>query len=587
MKTTTEISFFKTIQRLIQPIFPVKKYWIQWFLGGLYDAFQAIIIVQVWAAIITVIQSGDTRWLIIWSSVFLVIKLIANITDPFLAIANDKLWIYMESNLMTKYFKKYIHLDNTKVESIGTGKIENIVFDGINNRVQLNTAFLINASVDVLWILYALIIIFVSVPIWYFLLIIWLLIVSFVIMQHGYKKTEEIRTDVAALNQEISRKRIQIIMSKFEILQNKKINNETDKLYSIYDTVAKLWAKQDLTAESWTALWAFMLHLTNALIYLVIWLGVIRGSYTLAEFVLMIGLMDVIQHYIWNIRRYIRQYNKAIIPVRQLWKTFETIPKIQNMDDFPSFVYKTWTIDIKNLWFAYDTTNIFSSFDIHIDGGKKTAFVWPSWSGKTTLIKLLAGYISPNDGQIIVDGQIINEINIQTYYAQIGYLTQDPSVFDGTIRDNLIYWVSNPNKLTKKKIKEILLSAKCNFIFEFEKWRDTEIWERGIRLSGGQKQRLAIAKIMLKNPKIVFLDEPTSAMDSFNEEEVVQALHNLFEWRTVVVVAHRLQTVKQADKIYYLEASDHGAQIIEQWTHNELVKKNGKYKKMLDLQSWF
>jgi len=587
MKIPSELSFIQTIQRLIQPIFPVKKYWIQWFLWGLYDAFQAIIIVQVWAAIITTIQSGDTRWLIMWSSVFLIIKLIANVASPLLEIAHDKWWIYMEWNLMTKYFKRYTNLDNTKVESMGTGKMENIVFDWINNRVQLNTELLINASVDILWIIYALIIIFVSVPIWYFLLLVWLLIISFMIMQHGYKKTEEIRTEVAELNQEISRKRIQIIMSKFEILQNKKINYETDKLYSIYDRVAKLWAKQNLTAESWTALWAFLLHVTNALIYLIIGLGVIYGSYTLAEFVLMIGLMDVIQTYIWSIRRYIRQYNKAIIPVRQLWKTFETIPKIQNMDNFPWFDYKTWDIDIKNLWFSYDMTKIFSSFDIHIDGGKKTAFVWPSGSGKTTLIKLLAGYISPNDGQLIVDGQILNEINIQTYYAQIGYLTQDPSVFDGTIRDNLIYWVSNPTKLTQKKIKETLLSAKCNFVFEFEKWRDTEIWERGIRLSWGQKQRLAIAKIMLKNPKIVFLDEPTSAMDSFNEEEVVQALHNLFEWRTVVVVAHRLQTVKQADKIYYLEASDHGAQIIEEWTHNELVKKNGKYKKMLDLQSWF
>jgi len=552
-------------------------------LGGLYDAFQAIIIVQVWAAIITVIQSGDTRWLIIWSSVFLVIKLIANVADPFLEIAHDKARIYMEWNIIKKYLKKYIHLDNTRVESIGTGKMENIIHDGANHWAELNTELLINASVDVLWIIYALIIIFVSVPIWYFLLIIGLLVISFLIMQHGYKKTEEFRTQAAETNQEISRKRIQIIMSKFEILQNKKVDYETTRLYSMYDKIAKLWERWNLISESWTALWSFLLHLTNALIYLIIWLGVIHGSYTLAEFVLMIGLMSVIQTYIWSLRRYIRQYNKSIIPIRQLWKTFETIPKIQNMDDFPSFVYKTWDIDIKDIGFSYDTTDIFSSFDIHIDGGKKTAFVWPSWSGKTTLIKLLAWYISPNNGQIIVDGQIINEINIQTYYAQIGYLTQDPSVFDGTIRDNLIYWVSNPNKLTQKKIKETLLSAKCNFIFDFEKWRDTEIWERGILLSGGQKQRLAIAKIMLKNPKIVFLDEPTSAMDSFNEEEVVQALHNLFEWRTVVVVAHRLQTVKQADKIYYLEASDHGTQIIEQWTHNELVKKNGKYKKILDL----
>jgi ABC-type multidrug transport system fused ATPase/permease subunit len=125
--------------------------------------------------------------------------------------------------------------------------------------------------------------------------------------------------------------------------------------------------------------------------------------------------------------------------------------------------------------------------------------------------------------------------------------------------------------------------AKCEFIYEFEHGLETEIGERGVKLSGGQKQRLAIAKIMLKNPEIILLDEPTSALDSINEESITEALHNLFQGRTVIVVAHRLQTVKQSDIIFYIE----DGKILEQGSHDTLVLQKGKYKKMLDLQSGF
>jgi len=132
-------------------------------------------------------------------------------------------------------------------------------------------------------------------------------------------------------------------------------------------------------------------------------------------------------------------------------------------------------------------------------------------------------------------------------------------------------------------LEKIIKAAKCEFIYDFTDWLQTEIWERWIRLSGGQKQRLAIAKIMLKNPNIILLDEPTSALDSFNEEEISQALNNLFKWKTVIVVAHRLQTVKSADRILLFE----NWKVVEDWTHQSLIKKNWKYKKMLDLQTGF
>jgi ABC-type multidrug transport system fused ATPase/permease subunit len=203
-------------------------------------------------------------------------------------------------------------------------------------------------------------------------------------------------------------------------------------------------------------------------------------------------------------------------------------------------------------------------------------------------MKLLAGYMRPMEGKLLVDGQDITDIRLDSYYPHIGYLTQDPSVFDGTIEENLLYSMAtekykrqntkdkiqktknalhssllipsdSPEESVKKDIKrdkkiaEAIELAECQFIYELENGLQTEIGERGIRLSGGQKQRLAIAKIFLKNPEIILLDEPTAALDSYSEQKVAKAFERLFAGRTVIVIAHRLQTVKSADDIIVLE----------------------------------
>ncbi len=195
------------------------------------------------------------------------------------------------------------------------------------------------------------------------------------------------------------------------------------------------------------------------------------------------------------------------------------------------------------------------------------------------MMKLLAGYMRPASGELLIDGQDITKTRLNSYYPHIGYLTQEPSVFDGTIEENLLYSVRG--KITKKTIDEAIELAECQFIYELEHGLQTEIGERGIRLSGGQKQRLAIAKIFLKNPEIILLDEPTAALDSYSEQKVAKAFERLFAGRTVIVIAHRLQTVKSADDIIVLEKG----KIVERGTHKQLLKLGGKYAGMVDLQS--
>ena len=194
-------------------------------------------------------------------------------------------------------------------------------------------------------------------------------------------------------------------------------------------------------------------------------------------------------------------------------------------------------------------------------------------------MKLIAGYMRSNSWQLLIDGQEINSLRLDSYYPHIWYLTQEPSVFDGTIEENLLY--GTRQKPTKIDIEAAINLSECHFIYELEKWLKTEIGERWVRLSGWQKQRLAIAKIFLKNPEIILLDEPTAALDSYSEEKVAAAFEHLFQGRTVIVIAHRLQTVKSADDIIVMEKW----KIVERGTHKELLKLWKKYAGMVDLQS--
>jgi len=164
-----------------------------------------------------------------------------------------------------------------------------------------------------------------------------------------------------------------------------------------------------------------------------------------------------------------------------------------------------------------------------------------SGAGKSTLIKLIWWLLSPQSWSISIDNEKLSDLSFSSYYKHIGYLAQDPGVFDGTIWENLTFGIDeNPDKV---KLREILSLAQCDFLYSLSEGLETEIGERGIKLSGWQKQRLAIAKLMLKNPSIILLDEPTSALDSISEHAVTDAMQQLFKGRTVVIIAHRLQTV--------------------------------------------
>ncbi len=236
-------------------------------------------------------------------------------------------------------------------------------------------------------------------------------------------------------------------------------------------------------------------------------------------------------------------------------------------------------IEFKNVSFFYNSDEpVLNNINLKINKGENIALVGPSGGGKTTICHLIPRFYELTSGDILIDGKSIKDFTFKSLREQIGIVQQDVFLFNGTIKDNILYGRLNA---TEEEVIEASKEANIyDYIMALPQGFDTVIGERGVRLSGGQKQRLSIARVFLKNPKILILDEATSALDNTTEILIQEALQKLCEGRTTLVVAHRLSTIKNSNHICVIS---HGS-ILEEGTHEELLNKNGIYKNLYESQ---
>lgn len=233
-------------------------------------------------------------------------------------------------------------------------------------------------------------------------------------------------------------------------------------------------------------------------------------------------------------------------------------------------------IDIDNIIFKYEKNNeeVFSGFTLNIKSGQTIALVGPSGGGKTTICNLIPRFYDVQGGSIKIDGIDVRDVTLQSLRRNIGIVSQDVFLFTGTIRDNLI--IGKPDA-TDEEIMDACKKARIHdFIMSLKENYDTFVGERGLKLSGGQKQRISIARVFLKNPKIIILDEATSALDNITEREIQESLEELSKGRTNIVVAHRLSTIQNSDEIILVGKRG----IVERGTHDQLMNLNGVYRSL-------
>ena len=287
-----------------------------------------------------------------------------------------------------------------------------------------------------------------------------------------------------------------------------------------------------------------------------------------------------------------------IQPIRTLIGTFEQIqkgwsgyekfyntmmidPKIHNPESPIYFEKSPETIEFRNVSFQYESSRstVLNNFNVMIGKGKKVALVGETGVGKSTISKLIPRFYDVNDGEILIDGNNVKDYDVYSLRSNIGHVQQDVYIFYGTIQDNILY--GRPDADLDEVIEAAKKANIHNFIMTLDDGYETMVGERGVKLSGGQKQRVSIARVFLKNPPVLILDEATSNLDTESESYIQKSLGLLMKDRTTFVIAHRLSTIQQANQILVIENGN----IVERGKHDALIAKKGRYFDLYTYQS--
>jgi len=306
---------------------------------------------------------------------------------------------------------------------------------------------------------------------------------------------------------------------------------------------------------------------------------VLKGELSAGGFVGFLLLVGVFFRPIEKINSVIETYPKGIAGFRRYLTFLDTRPDIADRPGAKDVRKLRGDIEYRNVRFGYAPgRDVLNGLDLRIRAGETVAFVGPSGAGKTTICSLLPRFYEVDSGAITIDGIDIRDMTLRSLRNQIGIVQQDVFLFAGTIRENIAYGRLDA---TEGEIRDAARRARLDqVIASLPAGLDTVIGERGVKLSGGQKQRLAIARIFLKNPPILILDEATSALDTETERAIQQALAELSKGRTTLVIAHRLATIVNADRIAVI---NHGV-IVEQGKHDELLGVDGIYRRLSEAQ---
>ena len=331
---------------------------------------------------------------------------------------------------------------------------------------------------------------------------------------------------------------------------------------------------------AWTHSSMYMMTRLMTLVVLVVgaWFS-FNGKLTHGELVGFILFVNILIKPVDKISALLELYPKGMAGFRRFQDLIDQEPEIEDRPNAVAVNHLNGDIVFDQVHFNYDSTKpILKGINLSINAGETVAFVGPSGAGKTTICSLIPRFYDVNEGAISIDGLDIREMTQQSLRAQIGIVQQDVFLFTGTIKENIAYGNLHA---TDEEIYEAARKAHLeDMIADLHDGYETQIGERGLKLSGGQKQRLAIARMFLKNPPILILDEATSALDTETERIIQQSLAELAENRTTLVIAHRLATIRDANRV--IVVTEDG--IAEDGTYNELVARDGIFARLHNIQ---
>ena len=354
--------------------------------------------------------------------------------------------------------------------------------------------------------------------------------------------------------------------------EKEKMKRFNSKIYKLNSKIERIWDKasiKDVFLDLWV--WGLNIYLISQ---------VVTSGMSIGTYVLLTQYTFTLREPLWNMTWMYFEYKKAIIAAKDLMKIFNKVPQIVDVENAVKIDNIKGRVTFENVDFGYKKDKlVFKRLSFLIGDGETIALVGKSGAGKTTVANLLNRFYDVSHGKITIDGIDIKNIVLDSLRDSVGVVLQDSYLFADTIEANLRYGKMNATE--EEMIKACKMANAWEFIEKMDKKLQTKIGERGIKLSGGQKQRLSIARTILKNPPILVFDEATSSLDSESEEKVKDAVFRLIENRTTIIIAHRLSTVRKADKIIVLGNGN----IEEQGSHDELMGRDGIYAKLYNMQS--
>ena len=354
-------------------------------------------------------------------------------------------------------------------------------------------------------------------------------------------------------------------------------------MYASFGNVKRAGLKLDIFNAKFNALAWVTFQLANVCCLAVASYCALKGKFgvTIGDVVLLTAFFGQLIGSVILLSSLMPQIAKGFASIRSLGEVLES-PDVEENANKPAMPEVIGTVNLAGVSFKYPNGNrkAISKFSVNAKPGQMIALVGPSGSGKSTLINLLTGFLRPQSGVISVDGNDYSQFDLRTFRKFISVVPQESVLFEASVRDNITYGLGS---VSDERVSAALQAANAlDFVSELPEGVDTLVGERGARISGGQRQRLAIARALIRNPRILILDEATSALDSQSESAIAQALETLMRDRTTFVVAHRLSTVQRADLILVLDKG----KMIESGRHSDLVRAGGLYQQLYEAQAF-
>lgn len=519
------------------------------------------------------IPDQKIQLIIIFGGSLLAIYFVRMLLRYFVQYYGHVIGVKMQSDMRKDMFKKLQKLPFSYYDEHETGKIMSRMTNDLMNVSELahhgpENIFICGATV-ILSFAYLMtlnwqltLIIFACVPL--------LILISLVMrkrMNHAFMETRKSVAEInGALESSITGIRVtkaftnsEEELRKFEV-GNKKFVKSRSKAYK---------AMGQFSSST-----AFVTDLFNIVVLII---GAIFVYYKQIDYVILTTFMVSINIFInplTTLINFVEQYQEGVTGFKRFLEIVDEPEERENehAKDIENIKGK---IVFDHVSFDYTTTKgVLEDVSFQIPAGKTIALVGPSGGGKTTICHLIPNFYKASKGTILIDGHSIDDFTFQSLRGNIGIVQQDVFLFNGTMLENIRYGKLDA---TEEEVYEAAKKANIHdYILGLEQGYDTPIGERGVKLSGGQKQRLSIARVFLKNPKVLILDEATSALDNVTEAYIQEALDELSKGRTTLVVAHRLSTIKNADEIFVVSEG----RILERGSHEELLKVNGEYSKL-------